>query len=63
MDYLINIFKQRFSGLFQQNAGSPLKETVLTSNHDQELYAFLSKADDDISKIDQFGWTPIHRAI
>ena len=45
------------------SASSTLEKKVLFSHHDQELYAFLSQADTDISKIDNKGWTPMQRAI
>ena len=37
--------------------------TLKKNRHYQKLYALLSQADPDISKIDNKGWTPMHRAI
>ena len=45
------------------SASTTLEKKVSFSHHDQKLYAFLSRADTDISKIDNEGWTPMHRAI
>ena len=45
------------------SASATLEKKVLFSHHDQKLYEFLSQADIDISKIDNEGWTPMHRAI
>ena len=39
------------------------KKKNTLSHNDEELFAFLSKSDADISKIDNAGWTPMHRAI
>ena len=47
----------------QEKASAKLEKKVLFSHHDQKLYEFLSQADSDISKIDNEGWTPMHRAI
>ena len=48
----------------QENISKPAeKMKVSLSYHDQELYAFLSKACTDIGQIDEDGWTPMHRAI
>ena len=47
----------------QEKASPTLENKLSFSRHDQELYAFLSQADTDISKIDNEGWTLMHRAI
>ena len=47
----------------QEKVSAILDRKISFSHHDQELYAFLSQADNDISKIDDEGWTPLHRAI
>ena len=47
----------------QEKVSAGLKKKVSFSHHDQKLYSFLSKADTDISRIDNEGWTPMHRAI
>ena len=47
----------------KEKVSAKLDKKVSFSHHDQELYAFLSQADPDISKIDNAGWTPMHRAI
>ena len=47
----------------QDKAQPRSEKKVSFSHHDQELYTFLSQDDTDISKIDNEGWTPMHRAI
>ena len=49
--------------LSQNSAAVTEKKKITLSHHDEELYTFLSKSDANFSKIDDAGWTPMHRAI
>ena len=44
------------------NPKSAWKKIQNDSQH-QELLKFLSKGNTDFSAIDEFGWTPLHKAI
>ena len=41
----------------------PAKKKNQNERQYQELLIFLSKDNTDISEIDEFGWTPLHKAI
>ena len=41
----------------------PAKKKIQNDSQHQELLKFLSKGNTDFSAIDEFGWTPLHKAI
>ena len=41
----------------------PAKKKIQNERQHQELLTFLSKCKTNISEIDEFGWTPLHKAI
>ena len=41
----------------------PAKKKIQNERHYKELLTFLSQGSTDISEIDEFGWTPLHKAI